>query len=521
MTDDGADAMTWMFDGAEAAVAQLCELYDEATADLVAEYAAACDAVRGGRDDDLRPVRRCYPELRFTVGTLGQVDPALSHGFVDRPGVYGTTVARPALFRRYLERQISDLLDNHGGEVEVRVSDQPIPVRFAPGFDEIDASGLDADEIALIDRMFTPVDGAFVDDAVADGEADYLSLPVKPLSLFTAHRVDLALQRLEHYTGSPAEHIQRFVLFTNYQLHTDVFLEYAHSVGVAGIPAPGEGTADAPGQEGADGIDPGARNPHGYETFVAPGGHVHAIGEVPEPAALRAEAAACQMPAYHLTREDGCGVTVIDIGVGPSNAKTITDCLAVLRPHCWMMVGHCAGLDGRMRIGDMVLANAYDRSDGVLDDLVPLEKPIPPIAEVQQAVTEAFADVSGLEGEALRKRLRTGTVLSTSDRNWEWRPQPDIYRELQKSTAIGVEMESSTIAANGYRFRVPYGALLSVSDMPLHDKPKLPRSARRFYQASKVEHLMTAVRACEAMAADPGALHSRKLRRPVGEVAFR
>ena len=36
MTDDGADARTWMFDGAEAAVAQLCELYDEATADLVA-----------------------------------------------------------------------------------------------------------------------------------------------------------------------------------------------------------------------------------------------------------------------------------------------------------------------------------------------------------------------------------------------------------------------------------------------------------------------------------------------------
>jgi hypothetical protein len=33
------------------------------------------------------------------------------------------------------------------------------------------------------------------------------------------------------------------------------------------------------------------------------------------------------------------GITFINIGVGPSNAKTITDHLAVLRPHCWMMLG--------------------------------------------------------------------------------------------------------------------------------------------------------------------------------------
>ncbi|HHU46062.1 MAG TPA: AMP nucleosidase [Actinomycetales bacterium] len=258
-----------------------------------------------------------------------------------------------------------------------------------------------------------------------------------------------------------------------------------------------------------------------YTHLVCPGEQVFPIGEVPDPAECIRYASASQMPAYHLVREDGLGVTIIDIGVGPSNAKTITDCLAVLRPHCWMMVGHCAGLDGRMRIGDMILANGYDRADGVLDAVVPLEKPIPPIAEVQVAVAAALRRVSGLDREALRKRLRTGTVLSTADRNWEWRAQSDIYRDLQKSTAIGVEMESATIAANGYRYRVPYGALLSISDMPLHDQPKLPKAARAFYAASKVEHLMAAVRACEAMSSNPDELHSRKLRRPVGEVAFR
>lgn len=500
------------YDDPAEAVDRLIEIYDANTAYLVDRYAKACADVAGGGDAPA-PVTACYPELRFTVDVVEGVDAALSHGFVDRAGTYATTIARPRLFARYLRGQIADLLANHGGQIEVRVSDTPIPLRLTPTFDDAaPVEGLDAADLAAIDRGFTPVDSAFVDDVIADGEADFLSLPVKPLSLFAAPRVDLALQRLEHYTGSNAGHIQRFVLFTNYQLHTDVFLEYAASLaadGVAGAPggdvlAEEEGTSSSP-----------------YVRLVCPGDVSFPIGRVPAPAECRAHASSAQMPAYHLVREDGLGVTIIDIGVGPSNAKTITDCLAVLRPHCWMMVGHCAGLDGRMRIGDMILANGYDRSDGVLDHLVPLEKPIPPIAEVQMAVTAALRRVSGLDGDELRKRLRTGTVLSTSDRNWEWRAQSDIYRELQKSTAIGVEMESATIAANGYRFRVPYGALLSVSDMPLHDQPKLPKAARAFYQASKVEHLMTAVRACEAMSANPGELHSRKLRRPVGEVAFR
>src|SRR3546814_19343242 len=51
-----------------------------------------------------------------------------------------------------------------------------------------------------------------------------------------------------------------------------------------------------------------------------------------------------QMPSYHLVRDKHMGITLINIGVGPSNAKTITDHVAVLRPSAWLMLGHCAGL---------------------------------------------------------------------------------------------------------------------------------------------------------------------------------
>lgn len=579
------------FTDSAAAVDRLQEIHQANMAYLVAQYVNACTAKIAG-DQVPAVIRACYPELRFTVDEIGEIDPSLSHGFVDRPGIYATSITRPKMYRRYLIEQIDNLLRNHGGEVEIRVSDQPIPLRMCRGFNEAServaqmlhdgsrdtdaldrsvAEGGEADrgvagggvadrgvaggapeaggvggraltaaDIAAVERCFTPIDSAFIDDTVADGEADFLNLPIKPLSLFTAPRVDLALQRLEHYTGAHASNLQRFVLFTNYQLHTDVFLNYAASLNNGPLLEGGSGVAggsllnDSPGSSGsfgaADSFGSSDRNTQSdgflsdvpsYTELVCPGDLHFKVGEIPSADVCRQHAHAHQMPAYHLVREDGCGISIIDIGVGPSNAKTITDCLAVIRPHCWMMVGHCAGLDGRMRIGDMILANGYDRSDGVLDDLVPMEKPIPPIAEVQMAVTDALRRVSGLSGDELRKRLRTGTVLSTSDRNWEWRSQSDIYRELQKSTAIGVEMESATIATNGYRFRVPYGALLSVSDMPLHNQPKLPKSAKKFYQSSKEEHLMAAVRACEKMAEDPGQLHSRKLRRPVGEVAFR
>src|SRR3546814_4989879 len=74
-----------------------------------------------------------------------------------------------------------------------------------------------------------------------------------------------------------------------------------------------------------------------------------------------------QMPAYHLIAPDGGGITLVNIGVGPSNAKTICDHLAVLRPEAWLMIGHCGGLRPSQRIGDYVLAHAYLRDDHILD----------------------------------------------------------------------------------------------------------------------------------------------------------
>jgi AMP nucleosidase len=217
------------------------------------------------------------------------------------------------------------------------------------------------------------------------------------------------------------------------------------------------------------------------------------------------------MPAYHLMRPGGAGVSLVNIGVGPSNAKTITDHLAVLRPQAWLMIGHCGGLRANQTIGDYVLAHAYLRDDHVLDEVLPPEIPLPALAEIQLALGRAAVMVTGEEPEVLKQRMRTGTVVTTDDRNWELRYTSSALR-FSQSRAVGIDMESATIAAQGYRFRVPYGTLLCVSDKPLHGEIKLPGQANRFYERAIVEHIQIGIATVDLLRQEGGRLHSRKLR---------
>jgi len=226
------------------------------------------------------------------------------------------------------------------------------------------------------------------------------------------------------------------------------------------------------------------------------------------------------MPAYHLKRHGHSGITMVNIGVGPSNAKTITDHIAVLRPHAWLMLGHCAGLRNTQQLGDYVLAHAYVREDHVLDEELPLWVPIPALAEIQVALESAVAEVTQISGYELKKILRTGTVASTDNRNWELLPHPGPERRFSQSRAVALDMESATIAANGFRFRVPYGTLLCVSDKPLHGEIKLPGMANHFYRERVDQHLRIGIRAIEILRHQGlDHLHSRKLR-SFDEVAF-
>ena len=184
------------------------------------------------------------------------------------------------------------------------------------------------------------------------------------------------------------------------------------------------------------------------------------------------------------------------------------------------MLGHCAGLRNTQTIGDYVLAHGYVRDDHVLDEELPLWVPIPALAEIQVAIEQSVSEVTGLSGFELKRIMRTGTVASVDNRNWELGDHIAVLRKLSQSRAIALDMESATIAANGFRFRVPYGTLLCVSDKPLHGEIKLASMAGEFYRKRVAQHLEIGLKALEKLKVqERERLHSRKLR-SLAEVAF-
>ena len=467
--------------GAKDAVKALLDLYNRNTAFLQEHFLAFST----GAADGTR-YRAYYPQVRVTTSSFSHIDSRLSYGHVTAPGTYTATITRPDLFKTYLEEQLGLLIKNHDVEVIVEESDTPIPLHFALADGaNVDASFADNISAPLRD-MFDAPDLNVTDDMIVNGTYDTDGEAPMPLAAFTAQRVDYSLARLSHYTATRADHFQNFVLFTNYQFYVEEFCAYAKTL-----------MADGGGD---------------YEAFVEPGNAITHAGEIaPRPDATPARMP--QMPAYHLKRANHTGITMINIGVGPSNAKTITDHVAVLRPHSWLMLGHCAGLRNSQQLGDYVLAHAYVREDHVLDDDLPVWVPLPALAEVQVAMQEAVAEVTGLEGYDLKRIMRTGTVATIDNRNWELRDQSGPVHRLSQSRAIALDMESATIAANGFRFRVPYGTLLCVSDKPLHGELKLPGMATEFYRTQVNQHLKIGILALEKLASmPPERLHSRKLR---------
>jgi AMP nucleosidase len=281
-------------------------------------------------------------------------------------------------------------------------------------------------------------------------EADF-DLTRKKVFLFGPERCELSIKRLEHYTGTKAEDFQRYVLLTNYNMHVEAFMEQF-------------------------------------------------------PDCVRSEREGVQMPTLHHKRSDSQGISIVNIGVGPSNAKNLTDHLAVLRPDAMLMVGHCAGVRNHQEIGDFVLASGYLRGDHLLDDALPLSVPITPSFLLNRSLASAL-DEADLP-------YRIGAVFTTADRNWELSLKR-TSELLTVSRSMAVDMESATVAANGFRYRIPHATLLCVSDKPLHGQPKLPGSAKTFYEDTKEHHLSVATNALEMIRLDyPDGLPNSDIRAP-------
>lgn len=414
----------------------------------------------------------------------------------------------------------------------------------------------------------------------------------KRLTYFDALRTDLSYARLRHYTGTSPADFQPFVLFTNYKKYVRRFVLRAVAHILRSEPDH-EATLIVPTSDLKRPLAITkawlkANVPVAQRDFIEK--RVFGIEPIDESTALGVDildwltkllASDAQMPAYHYrskqingivegTREGASyremlfgsheefmpNVSLVNIGVGPSNARNITDHLAVLRPLGWLMVGHCGGLRKRQRLGDYVLANSYVRRDGILDTEVPLDAPIQPSRSINRALYEALryrieieeargggtapvadqmtegqaddylqaniapgarlADVLSRRPEAkiklaqdlkhhadTREVMRIGPVISVANRNWETGPTEDIVETFERYRIVAIDMESACIAANAYRYRVPHATFLCVSDRPMHGEVKMRNASQTFYAAQVHRHLDVTLNAVKWLGMDP------------------
>jgi len=473
----------YIFDNAEEAVNELKRLYNQSITNLRQAFKIA---IKNSKPK--KKFQEYYPQITIKINSFLETDTRLAFGHVNGPGTYTTTITRPELFEDYLIQQLSLLIKNHNVPIQIEYSNTPIPIHFALK-QEINQNFHTANLNFTLRDFFDVPNLSNTNDDIVNGTLKVAKN--NPLAPFTAQRIDYSLARIEHYTATEPKHFQSHILFTNYQFYVDEFISY----GTSAI----------------------KDNVNDYCELVGPGNEL--IEKTPNSKTPSKKLP--QMPTYHLKTPSGNGITLINIGVGPSNAKTATDHVSVLRPHAWIMLGHCAGLRASQRLGDYVLAHAYVREDHVLDEDIPVWVPIPALAEVQIAMENAVRDITKLSGFELKNIMRTGTVATIDNRNWELRDQSGPVQRLSQSRAIALDMESATIAANGFRFRVPYGTLLCISDRPLHGELKLPGMANQFYNTQVKRHLSIGIKAMEALKVMPlEQLHSRKLR-SFEETAFR
>ncbi|NOT36072.1 MAG: AMP nucleosidase [Saprospiraceae bacterium] len=167
-------------------------------------------------------------------------------------------------------------------------------------------------------------------------------------------------------------------------------------------------------------------------------------------------------------------ITIINFGMGSPNAGTIVDLLTSIKPKAILFLGKCGGLKtSKNKVGDLILPIAAIRGEGTSNDYLPPEVPALPAFALQKAISTTIREH--------QRDYWTGTVYTTNKRVWEHRK--DFKKYLTELRAMAIDMETATIFIAAFKNRIPAGALLLVSDMPM-----VPEGVKTEESDKKVTH---------------------------------
>ena len=198
-----------------------------------------------------------------------------------------------------------------------------------------------------------------------------------------------------------------------------------------------------------------------------------------------------QGSAMSVVHSERAGVSIVDFSIGSPTAALIIELLAVTDPKAVLFLGLCGGLHRSLKVGDFILPTAAIRDEGVTVHFMPRQVPALPTFKVQKFVSQILVE-NNLD-------YRTGVVHTTDYRFWEFndRFKADLYDER----ALAIEMETATLFVAGFASKVPIGALLLVSDLPLtRGGIKTKKSAKSVFRQFTDQHLEIGIKSMTEIA---------------------
>ena len=183
-------------------------------------------------------------------------------------------------------------------------------------------------------------------------------------------------------------------------------------------------------------------------------------------------------------------ITIINFGIGSSNAATIMDLLSAIKPKAALFLGKCGGLKKKNNVGDLILPIAAIRGDGTSNDYFPSKVPALPAFNLQKAISTTIREE--------HKDYWTGTVYTTNRRVWE---HDNKFKKLLKKTrSMAIDMETATIFMVGFANKIPTGALLLVTDQPMIPEGiKTSESDKKVNEAFVESHVRIGIKSLEQL----------------------
>lgn len=180
-------------------------------------------------------------------------------------------------------------------------------------------------------------------------------------------------------------------------------------------------------------------------------------------------------------------VSIIDFKIGAPMSALVIEMLSAINPSAVLMLGMCGGLHRDLKVGDMFLPMAAIRGEGTSNHFLPPQVPALPAFKIQKFISQIIVERN--------LKYSAGVVHTTDYRFWEF--DENFKEVLKQEKAAAIDMETATLFITAFACKVPCGALLLVSDLPLKEV-KTRASAKKVFRDYTDLHLEIGVESmCE------------------------